>query len=33
MGCQTETAQKIVAGGEIYCLAVEGDQLTVHQGI
>jgi len=33
MGCQTEIAKKIVAGGGTYCLAVKGNQPTVHQGI
>jgi predicted transposase YbfD/YdcC len=33
MGCQTEIAQKIVAGGADYCLAVKGNQPTLHQAI
>jgi predicted transposase YbfD/YdcC len=33
MGCQTEIAQKIVAGGGTYCLAVKGNQPTLHQGL
>ena len=33
MGCQTEIAQKIVAAGADYCLAVKGNQPTLHQGI
>jgi predicted transposase YbfD/YdcC len=33
MGCQTEIAQQIVAGGADYCLAVKGNQPTLHQGI
>jgi predicted transposase YbfD/YdcC len=33
MGCQTEIAEKIVAAGADYCLAVKGNQPTLHQGI
>ncbi len=33
MGCQTEIAEKIVDGGGDYCLAVKGNQPTLHQGI
>jgi predicted transposase YbfD/YdcC len=33
MGCQTEIAQKIVDKGADYCLAVKGNQRTLHQGI
>jgi len=33
MGCQTEIARKIVAGGADYVLAVKGNQPTLHQGI
>jgi predicted transposase YbfD/YdcC len=33
MGCQTEIAQKIVAGGADYVLAVKANQPTLHQGI
>jgi predicted transposase YbfD/YdcC len=33
MGCQTEIAQKIVDKGADYCLAVKGNQPTLHQGI
>jgi predicted transposase YbfD/YdcC len=33
MGCQTEIAQKIVAQDADYCLAVKGNQPTLHQGI
>lgn len=33
MGCQTEIAQQIVAQGADYCLAVKGNQPTLHQGI
>jgi predicted transposase YbfD/YdcC len=33
MGCQTEIAQKIVAAGADYCLAVKGNQPTLHEGI
>jgi predicted transposase YbfD/YdcC len=33
MGCQTEIAEKIVAGGADYVLAVKGNQPTLHQGI
>ena len=33
MGCQTEIAQQIVDGGADYCLAVKGNQPTLHQGI
>jgi len=33
MGCQTEIAQKIVAADADYCLAVKGNQPTLHQGI
>jgi predicted transposase YbfD/YdcC len=33
MGCQTEIAKKIVAEGADYCLAVKGNQPTLHQGI
>jgi predicted transposase YbfD/YdcC len=33
MGCQTEIAEQIVAAGADYCLAVKGNQPTLHQGI
>jgi predicted transposase YbfD/YdcC len=33
MGCQTEIAAKIVEAGADYCLAVKGNQPTLHQGI
>jgi predicted transposase YbfD/YdcC len=33
MGCQTEIARKIIDGGADYCLAVKGNQPTLHQGI
>lgn len=33
MGCQTEIARKIVAGGADYVLAVKGNQPTLQQGI
>jgi len=33
MGCQTEIAEKILAAGADYCLAVKGNQPTLHQGI
>lgn len=33
MGCQTEIAQKIVDAGADYCLAVKGNQPTLHAGI
>ncbi len=33
MGCQTEIAQQIVAQNADYCLAVKGNQPTLHQGI
>ena len=33
MGCQTVIAQKIVDAGADYCLAVKGNQPTLHQGI
>jgi predicted transposase YbfD/YdcC len=33
MGCQTEIAAKIVAGGADYVLAVKGNQPTLHAGI
>jgi predicted transposase YbfD/YdcC len=33
MGCQTEIAEKIVAGGGDYVLAVKGNQPTLHAGI
>jgi predicted transposase YbfD/YdcC len=33
MGCQTEIAEKIVAAGADYCLAVKGNQPTLHEGI
>jgi predicted transposase YbfD/YdcC len=33
MGCQTETAEQIVAADADYCLAVKGNQPTLHQGI
>jgi predicted transposase YbfD/YdcC len=33
MGCQVEIAERIVAGGGDYCLAVKGNQPTLHQGI
>lgn len=33
MGCQTEIAKKIVEAGADYCLAVKGNQPTLHEGI
>lgn len=33
MGCQIEIAEKIIEGGADYCLAVKGNQPTLHQGI
>jgi predicted transposase YbfD/YdcC len=33
MGCQTEIAKQIVAADADYCLAVKGNQPTLHQGI
>jgi predicted transposase YbfD/YdcC len=33
MGCQTEIAEKIVAADADYCLAVKGNQPTLHEGI
>jgi predicted transposase YbfD/YdcC len=33
MGCQTEIAQRIVDAGADYCLAVKGNQPTLHEGI
>lgn len=33
MGCQTEIAERIVASGADYCLAVKGNQPTLHRGI
>ena len=33
MGCQTEIARQIDAAGATYCLAVKGNQPTLHQGI
>jgi predicted transposase YbfD/YdcC len=33
MGCQTEIAEQIVAADADYCLAVKGNQPTLHQGI
>jgi predicted transposase YbfD/YdcC len=33
MGCQTEIAERIVAGGANYVLAVKGNQPTLHGGI
>lgn len=33
MGCQTEIAQQIAGAGADYCLAVKGNQPTLHQGI
>jgi predicted transposase YbfD/YdcC len=33
MGCQTAIAEQIVAGGADYCLAVKGNQPTLHAGI
>lgn len=33
MGCQTEIAEKVLAAGADYCLAVKGNQPTLHQGI
>jgi len=33
MGCQTEIAQQIVNAHADYCLAVKGNQPTLHQGI
>ncbi len=33
MGCQTEIARNIIERGADYCLAVKGNQPTLHQGI
>lgn len=33
MGCQTEIAEKIIEEGADYCLAVKGNQPTLHAGI
>ena len=33
MGCQTEIAKTIIAGGADYCLAVKGNQPTLHGGL
>lgn len=33
LGCQTEIAQQIVDQGADYCLAVKGNQPTLHQGL
>ena len=33
MGCQTEIAREIVQAGADYCLAVKGNQPSLHQGI
>ena len=33
MGCQTEIARQIVAADADYCLAVKGNQPTLHEGI
>jgi predicted transposase YbfD/YdcC len=33
MGCQTEIAHHIIAGGGDYCLAVKGNQPTLHDGL
>jgi len=33
MGCQTEIARQIIDAGADYCLAVKGNQPTLHQGI
>jgi predicted transposase YbfD/YdcC len=33
MGCQTEIARKIVDANADYCLAVKGNQPTLHQGL
>lgn len=33
LGCQTEIARQIVAAGADYCLAVKGNQPTLHQGL
>ena len=33
MGCQTEIAEQIVNAGADYCLAVKGNQPTLHQGV
>ena len=33
MGCQTEIARQIVDAGADYCLAVKGNQPTLHQGL
>jgi predicted transposase YbfD/YdcC len=33
MGCQTEIAEQIINAGADYCLAVKGNQPTLHQGI
>jgi predicted transposase YbfD/YdcC len=33
MGCQTEIAKQIIASDADYCLAVKGNQPTLHQGL
>jgi len=33
MGCQAEIAKQIIDGGADYCLAVKGNQPTLHRGI
>lgn len=33
LGCQTEIAEKIIHEGADYCLAVKGNQPTLHEGI
>jgi predicted transposase YbfD/YdcC len=33
MGCQLEIAEQIVASGADYCLAVKGNQPTLHEGL
>jgi predicted transposase YbfD/YdcC len=33
MGCQTEIARKIIAEGADFCLAVKGNQPTLHEGL
>lgn len=33
IGCQTKIAKEIVDAGADYCLAVKGNQPTLHQGI
>ena len=33
MGCQSEIAEQIIAGKAHYCLAVKGNQPTLHKGL